>query len=343
MERTILMKNINRRDYLRNMGIAAAGTLGAAKLNLFDAMGRASGNHRDSRIETVESLEAPGFSAAPQASPQPWPWTGELPNATVRLVFAGMVAFTYKKKEGRVVFHRSDDDHHKLKIVAYRSSAPCNEIYRNEAIPKKTTMDFEIKNKPSDSTFFHGGAFERSALQGNAKDFRWLLDLEDLPFNNGKLKRKEDKFSTKLNVRHGTFYTYKHTASTFLYDNGSGTPTKLGYVPKVMATDVSLEQGECVSLKINGTEVLPYPLCSGAKYEIFFLNECDASCTHSDFSMVFDAFEKPKRFELTLEHADDNGPTDDLCLPVPTSNRIRRLNDEAPCMGGGFGGGGGFP
>ena len=57
--------------------------------------------------------------------------------------------------------------------------------------------------------------------------------------------------------------------------------------------------------------------------------------------MVFDAFENPVPFDLKLDHDHDNGPTDDLCMILPTPHE--RLNDEAPCMGGGFGGGGGFP
>jgi len=58
--------------------------------------------------------------------------------------------------------------------------------------------------------------------------------------------------------------------------------------------------------------------------------------------MVFDAIENPQPFDLVHDQDHDNGPTNDLCMIVPTTHKAR-LTDEAPCMGGGFGGGGGFP
>jgi len=331
------MKSINRRDYLKHMGIAGAGTVSAARLNLLNSKDRGF-------LINCDGLP-PEITTAPQSGKTDWPWTDHEPkdNPGVRLIFAGMVAFTYEKDEALVVFHRGDDDHHHLKIIAYEGSkGSCNEIYRNEDIPTVTKMDLRLVAKPSFATFFKDKKFDRSAYKGHDKDFRWLLDLEAPPINTVNLRRKDDKFSTKLRVRQGTFYTYKHTGHTFLYDYGTGS-AKLGYVPKVMAADIELRTGDCLSFEINTEEIHPkQPICYGKKFEIFFLNECDESCKNSDFKMVFDAVEDPMRFDLTLENGHDNKPTNDLCIDVPTMHKVR-LTDEAPCMGGGFGGGGGFP
>jgi hypothetical protein len=233
-------------------------------------------------------------------------------------------------------------------------------IYSNDQIPPaphKVAFDIRIEGRSSDAKFFMRTPFKREDLQGDDKDFQWLLDLEAPPFATGKQHRKEDKFSTQLTVGNGTFYTYKHTGSTFYYinskgkkhKNSKGKKVKLGYVPKVMAVDIPLQNGECLSFKLGANDVLSDPICGGQKHEIFFLNEYDLPCSdkhnkkclENDFGMVFDAFENYTAFDLLLDQDHDNGPTNDLCIPLPAA--VARLTDEAPCMGGGFGGGGGFP
>jgi len=351
------MKNMDRREYLKRMAIAAGG-VGLARMNPFQAKGLA---------ENID-FDRASLLALPEACPTSWPCTTVLPdpNSAVRLIFAGMVAFTYKmvhgQPEGRVVFHRGDD-HHRLKIIVYQGSgANCVRIYENDDIPKDEVviMDIRVNDKASDAKFFMNTTvpFKREDLQGDDKDFRWLLDLEGPDLANRKLHRKQDKFRTKLKVRNGVFYTYRHTGSTFKLVDSSGNPIKnLGYVPKVMAANIPLRVDECLSFKIRKNEVsLPHPICGRQKYEIFFLNEdeerCldrhDKRCLQGDFTMVYAAIEEPLPFDLKLDQDCDHspapdfcGPTTDLCLPLPTPDM--RLNDEAPCMGGGFGGGGGFP
>jgi hypothetical protein len=344
------MKKINRRDYLISMGAGAAGVIAAAELNAFG-----KGQITDRILENTE-FDSKLSVTVPDVCLNSWPCTTESPgdNPGVRLVFAGMVAFTYKNTgqgtEGRAVFHRGHE-HHQMKVIVYKGSQPnCVEIYRNEAVPKNAHFNIQVEDTRSDVKFFTATTrFSRGDLQGDDKDFRWLLDLEAPPFANGK-PRTAKMFSTKLHLGRGTFYTYRHTGSTFYYINSRGVREKLGYVPKVMAADITLQNDECLSFKIGSKDVLTTPICRGQKYEIFFLNEyaveCpdrkNKKCYENDFGMVFDAFKHPAPFGLELvEEGHDNGPTTDLCLPLPTP--LSRLTDEAPCMGGGFGGGGGFP
>lgn len=281
-----------------------------------------------------------------------WPPTHDAPGANpgVRLIFTGMAIFTYKETndsvEGRVVFHRGTANHI-LRILVLED---CRPIFAIGGAVKP------IKIKEMEIGFVDGGGstafyqdinidFDRANLKGNEKDFRWLLDLEGPDFHNGKFQRKTDHFRTKLNVKGGTFYTYRHTGHYFKCDGGLHPNKEVGYVPKVMACDISTKEGDCVYFRIDGDDVLPYPLCDGAKYEIYFFNECEKEdCDdHGDFPMVFDAvnIDPSEKFNLVSIGGEDNHPTEDTCIPVPLEHA--HFTDEAPCMGSGFGGGGGFP
>src|SRR6476469_11184989 len=171
------MKKIDRREYLKRMA-AAAGGLSLAQFNRFNTTATAA-------QRTVGSIESGGLSSllVPEVCPTSWPCTSKLPeNPTVRLIFAGMVGFTYKiigfETEGRAIFHRGDDGH-KLKVIVHKGSSPnCTEIYRNEAIPKQTTFDIRVRDRSDANFFMSTTPFKREDLQGDDKDFRWLLDLE---------------------------------------------------------------------------------------------------------------------------------------------------------------------
>ncbi len=283
-------------------------------------------------------------------SPQ-WPPTQQRPhdaNPGIRLIFTGMVIFTYKRagsgNEGRVVFHRATANHN-LRIQVFED---CRLIYAlgGGTNPVRIReMEFGILGRESDAAFYQSGAFNRELRQGDDKDFRWLLDLEGPDFHNGKFTRTEDKFSTKLKVKHGTFYTYKHTGHYFKCDRGDYQNKKVGYVPKVMAVDIALQHDDCASLFVDGNDVLTNPLCNnGRRYEIYFSNECEHDCSlYGDFEMTFDAvnINSSEKFNLTPIGGQDNGQAG-LCLAVPFEEG-KKFTDEAPCMGAGFGGGGGFP
>jgi hypothetical protein len=362
------MKKISRRDYLKYMGIAAVGTAGAAEFNPFGAGSLALASNHVNWIEKKEPVRVPEIATAPQGSPSDWNWTSVTPgnaNPGIRLIFMGMAGFTYKGTEGRVVFHRGAG--HNLRIVVLES---CKEIFSIGGGVKPVQIDemeVVVNDKDSDASFFKGGAFVREHDVGDAKDFRWLLDLENPPFHNGKLPRKEvkDKFSTKLKVGNGTFYTYQHTNSRFKCSGGANNGMQVGHVAKVMAADIPVMPNECASFTINKQELLPM-LCGSEKYEIYFINVCE-HCTKSDFDMVFDAFEPGSIQPFKLELDGPKGTNDfpqDLCITPPKASKRPAskggktssqktpiftvqehifLNDDAPCMGGGFGGGGGFP
>jgi hypothetical protein len=359
------MKELNRRDYLKHMGIAAAGTIAGLE-GLTPTL---QGSNRDVQID---SAILPAQTLPCNPNPQPaavhWPWTSDEPrkdNLGVRLIFMGMMVFTYKDREGRVVFHRGDA--HNLRIVVLENvGGICTEIFSIGGGIKPLDikeMEIRTKGKSSDIAYFqHTDPFDRANDKGHKKDFRWLLDLEAPPFNPGKVTRKKEakKFFTKLNVMNGTFYTYQITNSRFKTDVGPCKELKLGHVAMVMAADIPLSGNQCVSFVIDGREALE-PLCrSDALYEVYFLNGCrKGQCPdHGDFDMAFDAVDNPSnRFKLTLDGApgktvypsglctgSPDPPSPEKILKPSLSNFVEIfLNDEAPCMGPGLGQGGGFP
>src|SRR5438105_106095 len=161
------MKKMYRREYLKGMAIAVGG-LGLGRLNPVPKGGIAGRTLANIAVDRASLL------ISPDVCPNSWPCINEPPdpNVGVRLIFSGMVAFTYKQTddgpEGRAVFHRGDE-HHKLKIIAYQGSYPhCSEIYRNEDIAKKVTMDVRVNGRSSDAKFFMSTTpFKREDLQGH--------------------------------------------------------------------------------------------------------------------------------------------------------------------------------
>jgi hypothetical protein len=309
---------MNRRDYLKRMGLATAVTLGS--------------NH-------LAGLRAfAGAISAPLANMVEWPKGTTRPEPAkfdVKLIFAGMCIFGYDGTEGHVAFHRGHPRRHKMQvIVTKRTGTKCTDI---SLIPQSIhTMEVGINDKSSDAKFFLGDYFDRPRDKGDELDFRWLLDLEGPEFYKMELKPKNNhKFSTKLVVKHGTFYTYQRTNTTFKAIGGP-SPGYLGHIAKVMAANIELQDGESAYLRINRKR---YPLPKGAQYEIYFLNE-RVSGPVNDFGMAFDELDNSSlKFSIDSVKTGDDTSTTDLCHNLPL---VKRATDEAPCMGAGFSSGKGL-
>ena len=339
------MTGMNRRDYLKRMGLATAGAMGSNHLaSLRTIADTRSGDHVNKTVTNPDSLNE---SYAPQAISGRWP-VGSKPDPAVfgvKLIFAGMCIFGYKGKEARVVFHRGHTDTHKMKIVVAEKGSVCSDIYTigDGSQPARiNTLEVGIEDKSPNVNFFLGADFNRAEDKGDELDFRWLIDLEGPDGYDRKLDKTEEKFSAKMKVKHGTFYTYQRTNSTFDAEGGPFDKRPFGHIAKVMAANIGrLNNDESVYLRINGNDVLPYPLTNRAQYEIYFFNE-PVTTTTNDFDMVFDAFKINDRDKFKLHRLtpgrDDS--TSDLCHNLPIT---KKGTDEAPCMGIGFSSGLGFP
>ena len=314
---------IGRREHLRQLGLGTAGILGAG---LFQ--------NDLSRILKANPTVLPRLKA------RPWPWTNVPPadNPGIRMLFDGMMIFTYRGRQGRVVFHTGSANH-KLEVIVFERGNPCIEKLRVEGtdIPSKIEL-INPGGHADDVQYFASGDpddFDRKKWRN--KDFRWLLDLEGPEiFSNTTFNRTEDKgFNKKLHVRSGCFYTFQRTNSTFTSDVGSLLCPEIS-VARIMACDIRLEGTQTFVFKVGSREV---EMKNPSRHEIYFLNHC-ATCTTSDFPMVFDAIqnEADYKFDLKLVTRGPETPIQDLCNPLVTKG-----SDEAPCMGVAFGAGNGFP
>ena len=107
-----------------------------------------------------------------------------------------------------------------------------------------------------------------------------------------------------------------------------------------MAANIELQDGESVYLKINGRNVLRDPLTNRDQHEIYFLNE-RVTGSGNDFKMAFDELDHSTSLAFSLDSVvtGDDTPTTGLCHNLPS---VKRVTDEAPCMGASFGSGNGL-
>ena len=340
------MALINRREYLARMVVGTAGLVAAGTNEL----------NRPSSVlgRTVDGSEArTAAHAAGSVFKQDWNWTEVPPgdNPGIRLIFVGMMVFTYKGKDAEVIFHRGAHQHN-LRIEIHEVGPICRQVFRLGGGAKPLDieeMKIQVEGAPNNAMFFRRDDQPLDRKNGHLRDFRWLLDLEGPLMYDHKLERKDDVFTTKLRIRQGTFFTYQRTINDFVLKRGAETK-EVNHVAKIMAADIPLPTGRAI-FTIDGTEI-PYPLTGPSKFEIYFFNECecvDPDCSNcaGDFNMIFDAVTLASttdeyRLEVVQPPKQDT-QTEGLCQKIPEKIYKKRNTDEAPCMGGGFGGGGGFP
>ena len=99
---------MNRRDYLKQMGLATAVTIGSNHLAGLRAFAGTSSADDASQVDRNHDSSNSNDVVAPQARTGEWP-TGSEPdpaNFCVKLIFSGMCIFGYKGKVAHVAFHR---------------------------------------------------------------------------------------------------------------------------------------------------------------------------------------------------------------------------------------------
>jgi hypothetical protein len=341
------MTEMNRRDYLKRLGLTSAVVMGTNHLASLRTIASTSNDDDSQRLSGNYDSSNPKEANTVEALVGNWP-TGSKPDPSVfgvKLIFAGMCIFGYKGNEAHVVFHRGNTNMHKMKIIVSEKGTECTDIYSisDGSQPADIrTLEVGIKSKPSNVNFFLGADFKREDNIGDELDFRWLIDLEGRDGYMKELRKTDQKFSAKMKVKHGTLYTYQRTNATFDAQNGPFSGRHFGHIAKIMAANIPrLSDGESVYLDINGVNVLPYPLTNRGQYEIYFFNEPETA-TDNDFDMVFDAFQLAPRekFKLVRVTRGSEESTRGLCHDLPLEKKV---TDEAPCMGGAFSSGKGFP
>ena len=335
------MRKINRRDYLLGLGAAAGALATSPKVEVL-------GQERDRATK----------AAPPAPTPADWPIGNTLPQApTIELFFLGILGFRYdaRNQKCEIGIHHGSATH-KLRVTVVED--PSRIIYETprEGFGIGTIIEFGILGKPSNVSFLQAsGRLNRTDRNTNSTDFRWLFDVEHNDFYGFPLPLREGVYRQRLIINNGVFYTHDLTRSNFDVIGGRTPYTKI-YVPTVMGARVPLGVGECAFLTVNGAQVLPAnTVCraSGKTYRFIFTNNCTRSgqpCAHSDFHLNFDAINLPhdQRFELVLnEPGRSVKSAQQTKLERDEAELLRQagmvVNDEAPCMGMGFGKNEGFP
>lgn len=361
------MKKMNRRDYLIRMRTGAGAVIGVTGLDIF---GKEQPPHVKPSLSEV-SFESQPSGNKPIAAPiKIWERRAvrfplSTPDQIVKLIFYGLIGFSWREDADKKIvcdvgFHRKGDGYHehKLSIYAYKnasSSRSCTPIevprdINKISFPKPETTFFD------EAHFYQPGRVDRREQLTSIRDFRWIMDFESDYFYGAHLDRKKEVYMPTLSVPCGLFYTLHKTASTFRAQPPAGPHySDLGSVADVLAANIYVRPGRSIKLVINDTDYY-----IDAPGEVYFLNHCHggSACTpepnnvqnkkeRSDFYLNFEAFHLnsgDEEYELYLLHGHRPTRIVTVCKELtPRKLEERRLSDEAPCSGTGFGGGGGLP
>jgi hypothetical protein len=241
---------------------------------------------------------------------------------------------------------------HRFEILIYRKTGQgCTLVKRYT--PRSTALEFGLGEQgPGPNVFQTNGLFDRNRTGSPYDfDFRWLPDLDSADFYPENYQ-KNAHYPIRLKVTDGTFYTRMRTGSTFKLIDADRQDCDyeirdFGHVALFMA--VAMDTQSTVFL----TEAEPLQWAQGVSYQVVFKNEC-YGCTYdvndcneanrNDFHFSRKVIKVPSnrmKYGLRLKQpcsGADCRERPDFCYPEPD-----RLNDEAPCMGTGFGRTSGFP
>jgi hypothetical protein len=289
-----------------------------------------------------------------------------LPSGTkVRLIFHGLSAFWRNGKDCIVGFHNRGDNHHKhpLQITGYeKSGSTCTKKYSTSTDLVGKMVELQIAGadlSKADRALFYqpqGVRLDRDKIS-DPQDFQWVLDFEAAYLYGSPLQKDLTAYDPQIAINPAIFYTLKKTNGKFVGKTSDGSPvpgnglilSDLVNVAEYVAANVYLFSGGSVTLVVDGVKA---PAIS--KGEIHFFNECRDGNTACDFEPANPSKDKRNDFylhykalnlgylpeiELVLSKAGINAPPTGLCGP----KKYIEANDNAPCAGSGYGGGGGFP
>lgn len=302
---------------------------------------------------TKPSLTDNDQTTATSSSLLKWPITNDPPdrNAFVTAIFWGLMGFCYNINHEdlpvcEVGFHPGNG--HRLEIKIFKRNPNCNQP---QIITPNPTDKIALKiiGTFSDGLDFYqttDNPFDRLKTGGNNEfDFRWLPDLDGPDFYPENYS-KNQRYTTRLFVSHGTFYTRVRTGSKFkLVDAATERDLRpFGHVARFMAAAINPQESDFVRLEINNVTVKDFVRETGVTYQILFKNECN-NCSfdpnhpndetrRNDFHFNRKAVMVPAgvRTKYGLKIDGPAGESDsDFC------ETGAQLTDEAPCMGTGYG------
>lgn len=213
--------------------------------------------------------------------------------ARVTIVFRGLQVFHPDPARQYVEAGILRAPEHKFRIeVREKSSAGVSSFtVPSESLrgAENDVWSFEFQRSPNRGVnFYQNGAFDRKAGIGDARDFRWAVDVEGKEFYNEELTTKQNQLGPVLRITSGEFYTRARTRP-LLRNQGNGTFEYFGSAADEIAADLFVQTGDVVLRSANsGKEILRLKDVSGTSYEIVvdneFITEAHGRSTgHSDY------------------------------------------------------------
>ena len=211
-------------------------------------------------------------------------------NAFVRLVFDGLIAFCFNKRElNRCELGMVQVDDHTRKITIFRINPNSSEvvIFGPQELANNNEIIIEAAEPVERGAFPYprtaeGYQFDRVADKGDPEDFRWIIDLQGEEFHGPELKLKraddeENLLRPRIYVPHGIFYTYQKTCDKYirLPRKGQTAERPLGKLADKIGADLVCTPGSNVIVKIADitTQTLS-PTIAGFRYRIEITNLC---------------------------------------------------------------------
>jgi hypothetical protein len=293
-----------------------------------------------------------------------WKRVYTLPNnPPVVLFYDGLLGLCFNKNEEAEIGYLCTAASHqpRLKVIGVKNGKatmlldkywPCHE-------PPVKEIKLEVTEPCGEFGFFmpHDTKDDR-------RDFRWLIDIEEL--HNGRpLDKQDDCFLPCLTLKHGVFYTLLLTKERYTaYPEGVGEPTCLGEIAYWTAAGLDCDPVRGgIALTFDDQTSFESPV-NGQRLFVIVQNHCEPHNSHwcqggdprdTDFDLYYEAL-KPASYRVKHKVIADSKPsrpdlssiTDvDLLKALKLANYVRRKRgdgkdfivstNEAPCGRTGFG------
>ncbi len=204
---------------------------------------------------------------------------------TVKLVLHGLMISKYNREQGRYELGLlSGAPDHNFSISL---GEPPNEVFipikdflkPNTLIWELRTSDAEGKPSiPSISLYNYDSEDNfnrRSASVADDRDFRFILNLNaDEMYGDEKLAMHADTLFPVIYIYNGTVYTEPPLTPFLEMKKGDDSYLPFGYMAEKMALEVTIKEGESLSLKVQGTEqeILTFEYVEGQEVTAYIKN-----------------------------------------------------------------------
>jgi hypothetical protein len=266
---------------------------------------------------------------------------------SLTIIFRGLMAFRRDHEEQTLAVGILPAPEHEFTMQVLEKSAQGISTYSIPVnVSKGDTWLVEIPAQRNGVSYYQNGVFDRQKGLGDARDFRWLIDLEGKEFYGRKLAIDQQRMGVEVKFSSGEFYT-KTTTRPLQRKMGGKTFEYFGRVAQEIATDVFLENGDFVlTSQATGKEILRLQQKPDTTYELVFENAPPPTqhlaMRANHFQYYYGFFPMPKsqwyEFRVVPRALSQTGKNLDLVEFAHPP-----INDESPCSGAGYGGDGKLP